>query len=151
MVSISGHPSSHIEILTLTPETSHYAKSVHKTLVKKGILDAKHHCDTTHVGGDLVSSIAIISVPKVRELVDFLFWFEEECKRWSMLEDEKKGLEQTLGKGDASVDEKNQAESRMMEVNLLRQVIPSQRSASGDVLHGRNGEDSEMEPPKYVQ
>ncbi len=139
------------------PETSHYAKSVHRTLVSVGVLDANtHYPDTSRVDRHLVSKIGIISVPKQRELVNMLFWWEEEIQRFKVLENEKMRLEQGLKNSDESGGEgaKEEVAARLKELELLRSVVPSQRRADGsvDVAVGeRHGDDdNSARPPTYV-
>ena len=130
---------------------------MHRTLVSVGVLDAStHYPDTARIDRHLVSKIGIISVPKQRELVNMLFWWEEEIQRFKVLDDEKMRLQQGL---DGPVElggegQRGEVVARLKELELLRLVVPSQRRADGsvDVAVGeRHGADGDVgRPPTYV-
>ncbi len=88
---------------------------------------------TGKVDAKLVSKIAVISVPKVRELVNLLFFWEEEVRRLRMLMEEEDEVLGLLGKIADGEDEKRELEVRLQGVRIRRAVVPSRRLASGEV------------------
>lgn len=73
------------------------SKSVHKALVKAKIIlpvpnedDGKETMtvNTAGIGRGFVNQLAVISVHAQRKLVGLLFFWEEECTRWKLLDEE---------------------------------------------------------------
>lgn len=127
----------------LTPcfaETSHYASSVFRSLTTHSVIDAQGHPDTAKIDRTLVSKIAIISVPKCRELVNMLFWWEEELTRWRLLDEAAREIEGAIGEG---LEERAGLEERLAVVHAKRRVLPSLRRSDG-TLKSEGGE-----PPGY--
>lgn len=114
-----------------------------KTCHEIGLINAETgQPDTTKIDRSMVSKIAIISVPKQRELVNMLFFWEEECTRWRLLEQEESELVSSLENG-VDGDGKIAAEEALKVVRAKRRVPPSLRDESGRVVHG------EEELPAY--
>ena len=89
-------------------ETHQYANSVFKSCQKAHVITAEGLPDTSHIDSSLVSKIAIISVPKTRELVNMLFFWEEEVTRLRLLDDEIREIEGVIrerGEGASGIEE----------------------------------------------
>jgi hypothetical protein len=82
-------------------ETHHYARSVFRSCTKVGVIDAiTGQPDTTKIDKSLVSKIGVIPVPKQRELVNMLFWWEEELTRWRLLDEEEAEIVKAISARD---------------------------------------------------
>ena len=138
---------SHLHITQLILpllETSHYASSVFRSLTTHSIIDPQGHPDTTRIDRTLVSKIAIISVPKCRELVNMLFWWEEELTRWRLLDEEVREIEGVIDEGEGrGLEERAGLEERLAVVQAKKRVLPSLRRRDGTVK-SEGGE-----PPEY--
>ena len=142
-------------------ETMHYANSVFRTLQKAGVIDPETGLIRTEkVDSALVNKIGILPVHKVRCLVNLLFWWEEECTRWDVLDAEMERLRGTIEQaGGKAEEEVVKARARVQELELLKQVLPSKRMADGslkeqDATQLNSGEVSGQakgEPPAYVE
>jgi hypothetical protein len=117
------------------PETKQYAHSVFRTLTKIGVIDASTgRPDTTKIDKSFVSKIAIISVPKQRELVDMLFFWEEELTRWRLLDEEEVEVERAISaRGKGSPEDEAELQERLREIEAKRRVRPSQRWPDGSL------------------
>lgn len=76
-----------------------------------------------------MSKIGIISVPKQRELVNMLFFWEEELTRWRLLDEEAADIKGaiTAGVNDSGLEEK------LAVVEAKKKVVPSMRKEDGTV------------------
>lgn len=119
-----------------TTETKQYANSCFKSCQKLGIIREDGKPDTTKIGSDLVNKIAIISTPKCRELVNLLFFWEEESTRWRLLCNEERELERTVQDGDTSEDERIHLYEALKIVAARKRILPSLRDESGELLPG---------------
>ena len=92
-----------------------------------------------------MSKIGIISVPKQRELVDLLFWWEEELTRWRLLDEEGVEIEGAISaRGKGSPEDEAELQERLRVIEAKRRVIPSQRRPDGSLKA------VEGEPPEYT-
>ena len=78
-----------------------------------------------------MNKVAIISVPKQRELVNMLFFWEEETVRWRLLRKEEARLEKTLTGLPDDSDERIAIEEGLKVVHAKKRVPPSLRDDSG--------------------
>ena len=78
-------------------ETSQYADSVFSSCQKAHVIGATGLPDTARIDASLVSKIAVISVPKQRELVNMLFFWEEEITRLRLLDTEEEEIKAAIG------------------------------------------------------
>lgn len=86
-----------------------------------------------------MSKIGIISVPKQRELVNMLFFWEEELTRWKLLDEEAFEIKEAInGEEDAAG-----LVERLAVVEAKKKVLPSLRREDGTV----KGDDAN--PPGY--
>ena len=100
-----------------------------------------------------MSKIAIISVPKVRECVNTLLWWEEEVTRLRLLGElrnaivESAGLEGEKGAGSHELD------MALRAVRARREVLPSRRLRDGTLMGegslGEEGLGDEEAVPAY--
>ena len=127
-------------------ETHHYARSVFHTCTKVGVIDAATgQPDTTKIDKSLVSKIAIIPVPKQRELVNMLFWWEEELTRWRLLDEEEAEIVRSIGARDnGAQDGEAELQERLQVIEAKRRVVPSLRRADGSLKV------VEVQPPQYA-
>jgi len=81
---------------------------------------------TVNTGGvtkAFASQLAVISVHAQRKLVGLLFFWEEECTRWKLLDQEEREILSALeaNKGNADL------ECALEAVRLKMKLLPSQR------------------------
>jgi len=114
-------------------ETYHYARSVFHTCTMVGVIDAATgQPDTTKIDKSLVSKIGIIFVPKQRELVNMLFWWEEELTRWRLLDEEEAEIVRSISARDnGTQDGEAELQERLRVIEAKRKVVPSLRRADG--------------------
>lgn len=123
-------------------ETHHYARSVFHTCTKVGVIDAATgQPHTTKIDKSLVSKIGVISVPKQRELVNMLFWWEEELTRWRLLDEEEAEIVRSI---NGAQDGKAELQERLRVIEAKRRVVPSLRRADGSLKA------AEGQPPQYA-
>jgi hypothetical protein len=92
-----------------------------------------------------VSKIGIIPIPKQRELVDMLFWWEEEVTRWRLLDEEQEEIESAiLARGGGSQDNEAELQERLRVIEAKRRVLPSLRRSDGSLKV------TEERPPEYA-
>jgi len=118
-------------------ETKYYANSVLSTCHSIGLINPQTgQPDTTKIDRSMVSKIAIISVPKQRELVNMLFFWEEECTRWRLLDMEERELVDRLGVGGVEGDERIAGEESLKVIMAKKRIPPSLRDESGRAVEG---------------
>ena len=113
--------------LTLYIETHQYAHSVFNSCTKAQVIGSAGLPDTSHINAALVSKIAIISVPKQRELVNMLFFWEEEVTRLKLLDQEETNIRQ-------AIDGQGENEDLSMALQVVRRkrgMLPSMRKGNG--------------------
>lgn len=69
------------------------SKRVHKALKKYEILREDGTVDTLKVGPRFTHQLALLNIPRQRELISMLFWWEEECQRLRKLDAEENDLD----------------------------------------------------------
>ncbi|WPG99917.1 Hypothetical protein R9X50_00273800 [Acrodontium crateriforme] len=113
-------------------ETKQYANSVLRGCIRCGVINAETgQPDTTKINRDMVNKIAIISVPKQRELVNMLFFWEEEMMRWRLLSREEDDLTSQLSNSTLSANALVHAKENLQIVQAKKRVPPSRRDDSG--------------------
>jgi len=125
------------------------SKKVHKALVKNRIIlpipnssssAGQGETLTVNTGGvtkGFASQLAVISVHAQRKLVGLLFFWEEECMRWKLLDQEEReilaALEQNKGNADL--------ECALEAVRMKMRLLPSKRGeGTVNVGHGAGHE-----------
>jgi hypothetical protein len=92
-----------------------------------------------------VSKIGIITVPKQRELVDMLFFWEEEAMRWRLLDEEQVEIEGAISaRGGGSQEDEAELQERLRVIEAKRRVLPSLRRSDGSLKV------TEERPPEYA-
>jgi adenylate kinase family enzyme len=92
-----------------------------------------------------VSKIGIIPVPKQRELVNMLFWWEEELTRWRLLDEEEAEIVKAISARDnGAQDGEAELQERLRVIEAKQRVVPSLRRADGSL------KTVEGQPPQYV-
>jgi hypothetical protein len=113
------------------------SKKVHKALVKHGIIlpllgvssssgQAAAETMTVNTAGitkGFASQMAVISVHAQRKLVGLLFFWEEECTRWKLLDQEEREIVDALKTNEGNADLQCALEAVRMKIKLL----PSKR------------------------
>jgi len=114
------------------------SKKVHKAPLKNGLIlpaqdsassssstvsKADMTVNTAGIGKGFASQVAIISVHAQRKLVGMLFFWEEECVRWNLLDAEEKEILSALGSNNDSMDLACAHEA----VKMKKKLLPSQR------------------------
>jgi len=146
------------------------SRRVFKKLKDAGVLRGDGTVDTLNVNGKkFPHQVAIISVPRQRELVNLLFWWEEECQRLRKLVSEEKELSESIDGvlqqrnfGDDDSDNQHLSARLKFEREKVRMRIrqrPSERrddvESGVDVLYaeaqGANADRSQSVPDTMYQ
>jgi hypothetical protein len=81
--------------------------------------------NTSIIDKQFTNKIAVISIHACRKLVGLLFFWEEECNRWRLLDEEEKGIKAAIAAlGDAG---SNDLRIVLEAAQLKKQLLPSQR------------------------
>ena len=112
---------------------NHLATRVLHACHKAGIINpTTGHPDTSKIDKTLANKIVLISRPKLKKLVEMLFFWEEEIVRWRLLTQEEDELAERLALGSIlDVSEKTYCEETLRVIRAKKQVRPSMRDESG--------------------
>jgi hypothetical protein len=133
-----------------------YSARIHKELLKAGIIDPAHPLgiDTSKISQKIVSQLSFVSVKAQRKTVGMLFFWEEECIRWRLLEQEKAEIETAMRQGEGNLEDhaKRELEMRLEQVKMRQGMRPTQRKGeqSGGATMPGVEEQGEVAPPEYV-
>lgn len=137
-------------------DNENMSKKVFKALRKHEILRGDNTIDTYKIGPNFAHQLACINMVRQRELVNLLFWWEEECQRLRKLLDEEEELnklieetERYVAENDNDVMKKeslDQLKFARERVRMKKRQRPSQRrpdveNDSDDLMaafHGRS-------------
>lgn len=126
------------------------SKKVYKALVKSNIIlpvpedgpssgasqETQMTVNTAGVTKNFASQLAVISVHAQRKLVGMLFFWEEECTRWKLLDAEEKEILSALEAG-----ENMDLAVALEAVEMKKKLLPSQRGeGTANVGEGRGHE-----------
>ena len=126
------------------------SKKVHKALIKSKIIlpvpedgssqsaseGEQMTVNTAGVTTNFASQLALISVHAQRKLVGLLFFWEEECIRWKLLDAEEKEILTALETG-----ENRDLAVALEAVEMKKKLLPSQRGeGTANVGQGRGHE-----------
>lgn len=91
--------------------------------------------NTAGIGKGFANQLAVISVHAQRKLVGMLFFWEEECTRWKLLDEQEREILRALEQEGAG----NQDLSVALEaVEMKKKMLPSKRAeAVANVSEGR--------------
>ena len=120
------------------------SKKVFKALDKHSIISSsedKRPVDTTAISKNFAHQLACISVHAQRKLVGLLFFWEEECTRWRLLDLEEENIRKAM-----QHDHNEHLELAMREVEINKRLLPSERETT-TYASARDDE----EPPAYTQ
>ncbi|KAI9855754.1 MAG: hypothetical protein M1813_009644 [Trichoglossum hirsutum] len=127
---------AHEDPIPLTPlsllvaqvcETKHYSGKVFQRLQKHEMLSKTGTVDTTKITKRFANQIAVISLAKMRDLVDLLFFWEEEAVRLRFLREEEGDIRDAMrALGHDDVDLK----AALMVVETKFRMLPSLRDGS---------------------
>ena len=125
------------------------SKTVYKTLVKKDLIlptpgagsgggaasaGEKMTVDTAKVTKNFANQFATISVHTQRKLIGMLFFWEEECTRWKLLDAEEAEILKALETNEGNKDLATALEA----VEMKKKLLPSQRGeATANVSQGK--------------
>lgn len=73
-------------------DSERMSKRTCKALLKYGVLKEDGTLDTAQIGPKFIHQMSFIDVYRQRELINLLFWWQEECQRYAKLVDEDKEL-----------------------------------------------------------
>jgi hypothetical protein len=124
------------------------SEKVYKALAKHGIIlpvpedkagsasDTQMTVNTAGVTKKFASQLACISVHAQRKLVGMLFFWEEECTRWKLLDAEEREILSALETG-----ENHDLQVALEAVEMKKKLLPSQRGeGTANVGAGRGHE-----------
>jgi len=118
-------------------DSEYLSKKVHKALIKSKIIlpvpeaessqgssiGEQMTVNTPGITKNFASQLATISVHAQRKLVGMLFFWEEECTRWKLLDAEEKEILGALETEDGSKD----LSVALAAVEMKKKLLPSQR------------------------
>jgi hypothetical protein len=132
------------------------SKKVFKALRKHEILREDNTVDTYKIGPRFPHQLAVINIVRQRELINMLFWWEEECQRLKKLIEEEAELTKMIDESEKDVAENedditkkemlDQLKFARERVRMKKRQRPSQRrpdveNDSDDLMsafHGRS-------------
>jgi hypothetical protein len=119
--------STTLYILGIAQEEKSGGKILEK-LKKLGIAhQGPPYVSTQNIGKNFANQMAIISSYAQKRLVSFLFDWEEEVRRWAVLEDEEKELHTVIEETKRVGGDVGHYEKRLMEIEGLKKLKPSLR------------------------
>jgi hypothetical protein len=140
-------------------DNENMSKKVFKALKKHEMLRDDGTIDTYKIGPRFAHQLACINMVRQRELVNLLFWWEEECQRLKKLIDEEEELNKMIDESEKHVteNENDVVKKEMLDqlkfarerVRMKKRQRPSQRrpdveNDSDDLMsafHGRSKSD----------
>jgi len=118
-------------------DSQRLSKRAFLTMQKHGIITAEGKLDTEKVGPKFIHQFSFIDVYRQKELVNMLFWWQEECQRYGKLVDEDRELEVLVKEAEERVREDGddvQMKEGLDQVRFAREWVrmkirqgPSQR------------------------
>lgn len=112
-----------------------YANSVLRACHSLGVIDKDTGTpDTTKINRSMVSKVAIISVRKQKDLINMLFFWEEEITRWRLLGQEEGELMAQISLPEVDRDVKTVLEQQLQVVRATKRTPPSKRHEDGRII-----------------
>jgi hypothetical protein len=108
-----------------------FSQKVHKALLKAGIIAApspdnsQPPVTTAAIGKNFSNQLSHISVHAQRKLVGMLFFWEEECTRWALLDQEEAEILRAIGEGNVGNRDLDLA---LQAIEMKKKLLPSQRA-----------------------
>ena len=108
------------------------AAKVYNKLLKIGVLhESPPWVDTKKITAKFINQLAIISSFAQKRLVYLLFDWEEEIRRWQVLEDEENEIKTVMEEAEAVGGDVGHLEKRLLEIGGLKKLKPSMRLREG--------------------
>ncbi|KIW18797.1 hypothetical protein PV08_03086 [Exophiala spinifera] len=79
------------------------SRKVHRALKKCSILGDDGIVDTHKIGPRFPHQLALLNIPRQKDLVGMLFWWEEECQRLRKLNAEEEELDELIAHAEVRV------------------------------------------------
>jgi hypothetical protein len=108
-----------------------FSQRVHKALLKAGIISApspnnsQPPVTTAAIGKHFANQLSHISIHAQRKVVGMLFFWEEECTRWMLLDQEEAEILRAIAGGNV---ENRDLDLALQAVELKKKLLPSQRA-----------------------
>lgn len=108
-----------------------FSQRVHKSLLKAGIISApspnnsQPPVTTAAIGKNFANQLSHISIHAQRKVVGMLFFWEEECTRWMLLDQEEAEILKAIANGNA---ENRELDLALQAVEMRKKLLPSQRA-----------------------
>ena len=119
-------------------DTKYIAKRVTSSCHGAGIINAATGQPvTSNIDRSMVSKMATIAVPKQRELIKMLFYWEEELVRWRLLCEEESRLQTRLDALGSDSDERVGLKESIRVAQAKKRVPPSLRDKTGHSAVGK--------------
>jgi hypothetical protein len=122
-------------------DSSTNSKKVFRALEKNSVISSsadKFPVDTSAITKNFANQLACISVHAQRKLVGLLFFWEEECTRWRLLDLEEVEIRKAMGAEGADSADLNLA---LKAVDMKKKLLPSERGeATTNVVAGAGHE-----------
>ena len=84
-------------------DTEHISSKAHKKLVKAGVLSATDNTiDTSKIDANFTHELSFVPAYRQKQIVDLLFWWEEECHRLRRLQAERTELQSLVDSSDGA-------------------------------------------------
>jgi hypothetical protein len=108
------------------------SKKVFNALAKAGIVDKDGQdamtVHTSRIDNSIANRLAVISVHAQRKVVGLLFFWEEECTRWRLLDQEECEVRTAMAEHETP-----ELEVAMAAVQRKRLLLPSQRAGGNEL------------------
>lgn len=101
-------------------DTERLSKSTYKALRKADVLTEEGLVNTTKIGPRFIHQVAMLNAVRQRELINMLFWWEEESHRFSKLFDEDKELSGMITEAETHAAEDSRDSTRKEMVDQLK-------------------------------
>ena len=101
-------------------DSERMSKRACKALHKYGVLKEDGRLDTTQIGPKFIHQMSFLDVYRQRELVNLLFYWEEECQRYAKLVDEDKELSGLIKEAEEHAAEDTNDVSRREALDQVR-------------------------------
>lgn len=115
------------------------SEKVHKALLKAHVVSAPtadrslSPVITSAIGKNFAHQLSCISVHAQRKLVGLLFFWEEECTRWKLLDQEESEILQAMGQ--QGMDDRN-LDMALRAVEMKKRLLPSKRAEATANING---------------
>lgn len=140
------------------------SKKIHKALIGLEILPEPSAVekaapgtiapvDTTKIDKRFTNKLYFISIRGQRRLVGMLFFWEEECMRWRLLDEEMREVEQAIEQ--APQDMRAELEMRREAIRMRKRQSPKERNhavshdAPPNYQHNERQSEPQGAPPDY--